>query len=303
MPAVASEVGNNPCSWYCWSSLLLQEKEGEDEFDNFYRQYRSRSGGYQGAIQDTPNERGFQRVPSEHIRGDGYQRASSEYSGSMSGTFRTSLPRTSTFGGFGGRQEQGTLWGGGSTSSSYASCTSFTTNGYQSQPPPVRNSFFSRSRSQGRDPRLTDIFRAGYGRDAEDTLSRDSGCSSANFDESEANLPTFTGDQIANRGAESIMLGHGGRVGQPPIRGIIRQQSFPRESYPSGYYGLVGEDSMSLQEGGVRGWDSLSLRSLDSQPLSWSPLSSECRPRITAKRKRSTASHFEEREEVRMSTL
>merc|ERR1719151_178584 len=55
---------------------------------------------------------------------------------------------------------------------------------------------------------------------------------------------------------------------------------------------------MSLQEGGLQGWDSLSLRSLDSHPLSWSPLSSECRPRITAKRKRSTASNFGEIEEV-----
>ena len=163
---------------YSFSSVfLLQEKEGEDEFDNFYRQYRSHSGGgYQGGIQELQSVRGLQRVPSEHIRGSGFQRAPSEHSGSMSGTSRASLPR-SMFGGFGVRQEQGSLWGGGSTSGSYASCTSFTTNGYQSQPPPARNPFLSRSRSQGRDPRLTDLFRAGYGRDAEDTLSRDSGCS------------------------------------------------------------------------------------------------------------------------------
>ena len=215
--------------------------------------------------------RGFQRVPSEHIRGSGFEsRAPSEHSGSFSGTSRASLPR-SMFGGFGVSQDQNSLWGGGSTSGSYASCTSFTTNGYHYQPPPARNPFLSRSRSQGRDPRLTDIFRAGYhGRDAEDTLSRDSGCSSANFEESEAYLAPIAGEEVAKRGAGQ----RGNSCGQPPVRGIIRQQSFPRESYPSGYYGLGGEDSMSLQEGGVQGWDSLSLRSLDSHPLSWSPLSS-----------------------------
>ena len=256
---------------------MIQENEGEDEFDNFFRQYRGHSGGYQGVGQEASNGRGFQRVPSEHIRGSGFQRASSLHSGSISGASRASLPR-SMFGGFGVRQEQqGSLWGGGSTSGSYASCTSFTTNGYQSQPPQqARNPFLSRSRSQGRDPRLTDIFRAGYhGRDhADDTLSRDSGCSSANFEESEAYFaPTITGEEVANRGVGgSVLLGQRGH--QPPVRGIIRQQSFPRESYPSGYYGLAAEDSMSLQEGGLQGWDSLSLRSLDSHPLSWSPLSS-----------------------------
>jgi len=276
-----------------------EEREGEDEFDNFYRQYRGQSSGYQGGIQENQSVRGFQRVPSEHIGVSGFQRAPSEHSGSISGTSRASLPR-SMFGGFGVRQGQGqgSLWGGGSTSGSYASCTSFTTNGYQSQPAPARNPFLGRSRSQGRDPRLTDLFRAGYGRDAEDTLSRDSGCSSANFEESEAYFAPIAGEEVANRGTGSLLSGQRGKGGaQGPVRGIIRQQSFPRESYPSGYYGL-GEDSMSLQEGGVRGWDSLSLRSLDSQPLSWSPLSSECRPRITAKRKRSTASNFGEREEV-----
>ena len=163
---------------YSFSSVfLLQEKEGEDEFDNFYRQYRSHSGGgYQGGIREVQSVRGLHRVPSEHIRGSGFQRAPSQHSGSISGTSRASLPR-SMFGGFVVRQEQGSLWGGGSTSVSYASCTNFTTNGYQSKPPPARNPFLSRSRSQGRDPRLTDLFRAGYGRDAEDTLSRDSGCS------------------------------------------------------------------------------------------------------------------------------
>ena len=253
----------------------LQEREGEDEFDNFYRQYRGQSSGYQGGIQENQSVRGFQRVPSEHIGVSGFQRAPSEHSGSISGTSRASLPR-SMFGGFGVRQGQGqgSLWGGGSTSGSYASCTSFTTNGYQSQPAPARNPFLGRSRSQGRDPRLTDLFRAGYGRDAEDTLSRDSGCSSANFEESEAYFAPIAGEEVANRGTGSLLSGQRGKGGaQGPVRGIIRQQSFPRESYPSGYYGL-GEDSMSLQEGGVRGWDSLSLRSLDSQPLSWSPLSS-----------------------------
>jgi len=138
---------------------------------------------------------------------------------------------------------------------------------------------------------MTDILRAGYARDVEETLSRDSGCSSANFDESEAYLTTFPGDEVSSRAP------YGSRGGQPTVRGIIRQQSFPRESYPTGYYGLA-EDSMSLQEGGAQGWDSLSLRSLDSNPLSWSPLSSECRPRITAKRKRSSGVYFGEKEEV-----
>ena len=177
-------------------------------------------------------------------------------------------------------EQQWSLWGGGgSTSGSYASCTSFTTNGYQSQPPQqqARNPFLSRSRSQGRDPRLTDIFRAGY-HAADDTLSRDSGCSSANFEESEGYFaPIITSEEVASRGVGgSVLLGQSRGNNQPPVRGIIRQQSFPRESYPSGYYGLdAREDSMSLQEGGFQGWDSLSLRSLDSHaPLSWSPLSS-----------------------------
>merc|ERR1719233_1097561 len=129
-------------------------------------------------------------------------------------------------GGFGVRQEQqGSLWGGGSTSGSYASCTSFTTIGYQSQPPQqVRNPFLSRSRSQGRDPRLTDIFRAGYhGRDhADDTLSRDSGCSSTNFEESEAYFAPITGEEVANRGTGSLLSGQRGKGGaQGPVRGII----------------------------------------------------------------------------------
>ena len=98
--------------------------------------------------------------------------------------------------------------------------------------------------------------------------------SSANFEESEAYFTPMAGEEVANRRAGSLLSGQRGNSGvHPPVRGIIRQQSFPRESYPSGYYG-IGEDLMSLHEGGVRGWDSLSLRSLDSQPLSWSPLSS-----------------------------
>ena len=91
--------------------------------------------------------------------------------------------------------------------------------------------------------------------------------SSANFEESEAYFTPMAGEEVANRGAGSLLSGQRGNSGvHPPVRGIIRQQSFPR----------VIPFWLLWHRGGlnVRGWDSLSLRSLDSQPLSWSPLSS-----------------------------
>ena len=124
----------------------------------------------------------------------------------------------------------------------------------------MRFSALPRSKSFGRDPRLTDLMNA-YHAPAEhdETDSRDSGNCSAGTPE----------------------LGWRGRD-------ITRVNSFPQSTQSTSdtmsLYGAQSDHSMH----GTGYLDTVSLHSLDSHLRNWSPLAEELRPKLSAKRKYST---------------
>merc|ERR1719508_621426 len=144
---------------------------------------------------------------------------------------------------------------------SYCSSESGTISSEYPSGQTVRKRFsLPRSKSFGRDPRLTDLMNA-YHAPAEhdETGSRDSGNCSAGTPE----------------------LGWRGRD-------ITRVNSFPqstqRTSDTMSLHGAQSDHSMH----GTGYLDTVSLHSLDSHLRNWSPLAEELRPKLSAKRKYST---------------
>jgi len=140
---------------------------------------------------------------------------------------------------------------------------------------PRHKKLLIKSKSIGRDPRFVDLHNTYRRFDHEDS-STASYPSSSYMGVSESSEQRF-GDTVSrdsgNSSAGTPEFGH---------RGIIRHNS-----YPSPFSGnRLEEDSVSLLSARApQEYDSLSLRSLGSTLQSWSPLSAEIRPRLSAKRK------------------
>ena len=151
-----------------------------------------------------------------------------------------------------------------------------------------RFSALPRSKSSGRDPRLTDMMNAYQARpDQHDTASRDSGHHSA------AGAPELGGRGLrrgnsfpvggvqaeAYSDADTVSLYSGHSDHTRYDGGTLDNRSI---------HSFDNRSVLSLDNRSVNSWDNRSVNSLDNHHLNWSPLENAVVPKLTGKRKYST---------------